>query len=209
MTPADLAPLPRTFYEPSAELVAPRLLGHVLVRNTPKGPMAGIIVETEAYIVGDPACHGFPGETPRNRSMYGPPGHAYVYFIYGSYWCVNTVCRPKGCAEAVLIRAVEPIIGLDLMRLRRAVHQDTQLTSGPGKLCVAMDIDRALDGADLCDAASGLWIARHPTHKEFLLSHGPMITTTRVGITKASELPLRFYLKGSRWISKRSKVHER
>jgi len=209
MTLSDLVPLSRAFYEPSAAIVAPRLLGQVLVRQTPNGLMAAAIVESEAYLVGDPACHGFPGETRRNRSMYGEPGHAYVYFIYGNYWCVNAVCRPKGCAEAVLIRAVEPVIGTDLMRAQRPVTQDTNLSNGPAKLCIAMNIARALDGADLCDSSSGLWIALHPTHKKFLLSHGPMITTTRIGITKAADRPLRFYLKGSAWISKRSKAHEK
>jgi DNA-3-methyladenine glycosylase len=209
MTVADFVPLARSFYEPSAAVVAPGLLGHVLVREVPEGVLAALIVETEAYVMNDPACHGFPGETPRNRSMYGAPGHAYVYFIYGNYWCVNAVCRPKGCAEAVLIRAVEPASGIELMRAHRPGKPDVELTNGPGKLCTALSINKELDGADLCDRKSGLWIARHPAHKEFLLSHGPMITTTRVGITKAAELPLRFYLRGSAWVSKRSKIHER
>jgi DNA-3-methyladenine glycosylase len=208
MTVAGLVPLSRSFYEPSAAAVAPRLLGHVLMRNTPGGVAAALIVETEAYVMNDPACHGFSGETPRNRSMYGPPGHAYVYFIYGSYWCVNAVCRPQGCAEAVLIRAVEPASGLESMRVHRPGKSDVELTNGPGKLCKALGINKDLDGADLCDRQSGLWIARHPAHKKFLLSHRPMITTTRIGITKAAELPLRFYLRGSAWISKRSKIHE-
>jgi DNA-3-methyladenine glycosylase len=209
MNLSDLTPLFRAFYEPSSAVVAPRLLGHLLVRNAPDGVMAAVIVETEAYLVGDPACHGFPGETPRNRSMYGPPGHAYVYFIYGNYWCVNAVCCPKGCAEAILIRAVEPVSGIELMRRRRPVQQQTELTNGPAKLCAAMSIDRTLDSADLCDTSSGLWIARHPTHKKFLLTRSPMITTTRIGITKAADMPLRFYLKASAWISKRSKAHEK
>jgi DNA-3-methyladenine glycosylase len=208
MTAADFVPLSRSFYEPSAAVVAPRLLGHLLVRKVSDSLVTAVIVETEAYVMNDPACHGFPGETPRNRSMYGAPGYAYVYFIYGNYWCVNAVCRPKGCAEAVLIRAVEPATGVDWMRARRSGKSDVDLTNGPGKLCTALAIDKTLDGADLCDRKSGLWIAGHPAHKQFLLSHGPMITTTRVGITKAVELPLRFYLKGSAWISKRSKVHE-
>ena len=101
----NLTALPRTLYHPSAAVVAPRLLGHILVRRTDEGVMAGIIVETEAYVVDDPACHGYGGESARNRSMYGPPGHAYVYFIYGVYWCFNAVCRPNDVAEAVLIRA--------------------------------------------------------------------------------------------------------
>src|SRR5205807_4399502 len=125
---------PRSFYEPSADVVAAKLPGHWLIRNTPKGPCGGLIVETEAYLTGDEACHAFGGQTKRNRSMWGPPGHAYVYFIYGNHWCFNVVCRPAGCGEAVLIRAVEPVIGLDLMReFRQVVHQ-RDLTNGPGKL---------------------------------------------------------------------------
>jgi DNA-3-methyladenine glycosylase len=204
-----MTPLLRSFFNPSAAAVAPRLLGHVLVRQTPHGTMAAIIVETEAYIVDDPACHGYGGESARNRSMYGPPGHAYVYFIYGVYWCVNAVCRPKGIAEAVLIRAVEPIAGIDLMRERRPVPHDKQLTNGPGKLCTALAINRALDRADLCDAQSPLWIARNPEHKRTLLDNGPLITTTRIGITKAAHLPLRFYLSGSAWVSRQMKSAKR
>src|SRR4029079_18084977 len=98
---------------------------------------------------------------------------------------------------------------VDLMQARRPVEQNTNLTNGPAKLCTAMNIDRALDSADLCDSASGLWIALHPAHKEFLFSHGSMITTTRIGITKAADMPLRFYLKGSAWVSKRSRAHEK
>ena len=168
--------------------------------------MAAVIVETEAYVIDDPACHGYGGERVRNRSMYGPPGHAYVYFIYGVYWCVNAVCRPKGVAEAVLIRAVEPLSGIDLMRANRPVAHDKQLTNGPGKLCAALAIDRALDGADLCDPRSSLWIARNPKQKALLLDRGPMVTTTRIGITKAAHLPLRFYLRRSAWVSKQAKA---
>jgi DNA-3-methyladenine glycosylase len=204
-----LAPVPRTFFNPSAAIVAPRLLGHFLVRQTSEGTMTSLIVETEAYVIDDPACHGYGGESARNRSMYGPPGRAYVYFIYGVYWCVNAVCRPKGIAEAVLIRAVEPVAGIDLMRKRRPVAHDTLLTNGPGKLCAALEIDRGLDGADLCNANSPLWIARNPNHKKLLLDKGPMITTTRIGITKAAHLPLRFYLSGSAWVSRQVKGAKR
>ena len=107
----EFEPFPRKFYAPSAEIVAPQLLGHWLIRQTPLGPCGGPIVETEAYLSNDPACHGSVGRTPRNQSMWGPPGHGYVYLIYGYHYCFNAVCRPAGFAEAVLIRAIEPIFG--------------------------------------------------------------------------------------------------
>jgi len=197
--------LPRSFYEPSAKIVAPDLLGHVLVRNTPNGLCGGAIVETEAYLIGDPACHGAPGPTPRNRVMFGAPGHGYVYLIYGFHFCANVVCRPTGVAEAVLIRAVEANFGETIMRARRRANKIEELTSGPGKLCQAMDITRGLDGIDLCDSKSALFIAENPDVKKFRKSRGPMVTTTRVGITKAAAMPLRFYLAGSPFVSRRTK----
>jgi DNA-3-methyladenine glycosylase len=196
-------PLPRSFYEPSAEEVAPALLGHLLIRNTPAGLCGGPIVEAEAYLVGDPACHSYRGESKRNRVMFGPPGNAYVYLIYGLHFCVNAVCRPKGCAEAVLIRAIEATIGEELMQRHRVAKKRTDLTNGPSKVCAALKIDRRLDGVDLCDAGSGLWIARNLDHKRFLMDRGPMVSTTRVGITKAAELQLRFYLGGSPFVSRK------
>jgi DNA-3-methyladenine glycosylase len=202
MTVAD--PLPTTFFKPSAEAVARALLGNWLIRNTPDGPCGGPIVETEAYLTGDPACHAFNGQTDRNRVMWGPPGHTYVYFIYGNHWCVNAVCRPAGIAEAVLIRAIEPVVGVELMRARRGVDRAHDLTNGPGKLCAAMDIDRSMNGVDLCDAKSPLFIARNPQIKSFLRERGPMITTARIGITRASTLPLRFHLGGSPFVSRKT-----
>jgi DNA-3-methyladenine glycosylase len=190
-----MRPLPRSFYEPGADKVAPRLLGHLLLRDTPKGLAGGPIVEAEAYLFEDPASHSFGGQTARNRSMYGPPGHAYVYFIYGVHWCVNAVCAPKGMGEAILIRAIEPVIGTDFMK--------RPTTNGPGRLCAALDINRALDASDLCDASSGLFIARNPDLKSFLKERGPIARTTRIGITKSAELPLRFCLKNSPWLSRK------
>ena len=200
-----LSPLPRSFYEPSAKIVAPELLGHFLIRNTPNGPCGGAIVETEAYLVGDPACHAAPGETKRNRVMFGHPGHGYVYLIYGFHFCVNAVCRPAGVAEAVLIRAVEATFGEKMMAVHRPASKPRELSSGPGKLCQAMDITRSLDGIDLCDLHSALFIAENPDVKKFRKKKGPMVTTTRIGITKAAALPLRFYLDGSEFVSRRSK----
>jgi DNA-3-methyladenine glycosylase len=179
------------------------LLGHFLIRNTPDGPCGGPIVETEAYLSGDPACHGFNGQTARNTSMYGPPGHAYVYFIYGVHFCFNAVCCPKGSAEAVLVRAIEAEFGEEFMRARRRIKERHQLTNGPGKLAAALSIDRSLDGADLSDAKSAVFIAQNPAHSAFFSEKGPVITTARVGITQAADLPLRFYLDGSSYVSKR------
>jgi len=197
-----LRPLPRSFYEPSAETVAPLLLGHWLVRNLPEGPCGGPIVETEAYLEDDPASHAFAGESARNRGMYGPPGHAYVYFIYGFHFCVNAVCRGPGRAEAVLIRAIEAGRGLEIMRQNREAATTVALTNGPGKLCSALAINRKLDGADLCDASSPLFIARSPDLARFRRRRGPVTASARIGVTKAAGLPLRFYLGGSPFISR-------
>jgi DNA-3-methyladenine glycosylase len=200
---AKLMPLPKAFYEPSAKVVAPLLLGHFLIRNTPMGPAGGPIVETEAYLTDDPACHGAPGLTPRNRVMFGPPGHGYVYLIYGYHFCVNAVCRPLGVAEAVLVRAIEPMFGETFMRHQRPVSKFRDLTSGPAKLCQALGIDRGLDGIDLCDSKATLWIAENPGFENFRQTYGPIITATRIGITKAAAMPLRFYLDGSPCVSQR------
>ena len=197
-----LAPLPRSFYEPSAQVVAPKLIGHFLIRITSDGFCGGPIVETEAYVEGDPACHAACGLTPRNRVMFGPPGHAYVYFIYGAHYCVNAVCQPSGQAEAVLIRAIEPAMGIGILQSKRPDVTQRELTNGPAKLCEAMAIDRSLDGADLCDPTSPLFIARSTDIKSFLARHGPLITTPRIGITQAAERPLRFLLDGNEFVSR-------
>jgi DNA-3-methyladenine glycosylase len=196
--------LPKSFYGPSAKVVAPALLGHWLIRNTPNGPCGGAIVEVEAYLIDDPACHGAPGLTARNRIMFGAPGHGYVYLIYGYHFCVNAVCRPAGVAEAVLIRAIEPTFGEELMHRERPVSKARDLTNGPAKLCEAMNIDRSLDGIDLCDPNSSLFIAQNPAANVFRKKFGPLVTTTRIGITRAAALPLRFYLEGSPFVSVRA-----
>ncbi len=135
--------------------------------------------------------------------MWGPPGVAYVYFIYGNHYCVNAVCQPAGVAEAVLIRAVEATIGLPWMQQHRPRKDLHELTNGPGKLCAALAIDRSLDGTDLCQCTSPLFIATDPERSLYLRKMGPLITTRRVGITKAAHLPLRFYLQGSPFVSRR------
>jgi len=198
--------LPREFYEPSAKVVAKRLLGHWLVRRTPNGFAGGPIVEAEGYITNDPGCHAFVGLTNRNRSMFGPPGRAYVYLIYGFYHCFNAVCCAEGVGEAVLVRAIEARFGAEWMKSNRPVEKETQLTSGPGKICVALKMDRALDGADLCDVRSEVFLAESPDVKQFRRRFGPVVTTTRVGLTLAADWPLRFYLEKSGFVSKRKRL---
>ena len=164
------------------------------------------MVETEAYLCDDPACHGAPGPTKRNRVLFEAAGRCYVYLIYGFHFCVNAVCRPTGVAEAVLVRAIEPFFGKEMMLHQRPVEKERELTNGPGKLCQALNIDRGLDGINLCDPHSALFIARNPQVNKFREQHGPMVTTTRIGLTKAAALPLRFYLGGSEFVSKREAV---
>lgn len=187
--------LPRSFYARDTISVARELLGSIIVNYTAEGIIAGRIVETEAYIQGDPACHAARGMTPRNRVMFGPPGHAYVYFIYGMYYCFNTVTAPEGVGEAVLIRALEPLEGLHMMRARRRRERLTDLCSGPAKLVQAMGITRHHNGSDL--TVKPLVIHRGADLKENI------ITTTRIGINEEEKLPLRFYLEGNMYVSKK------
>jgi len=203
MKPPAFRPLPRAFYGPTADEVAPKLLGHWLVHRTEAGAVGGIIVETEAYIRNDPACHAFRGETKRTRVMFGPPGHGYVYLIYGFHFCFNTVCRPAGEAEAVLIRAVHPLWGMEEMHRRRGDVVERHLASGPGKLCAALGINLSLDGADLCAKESALIVAKNPRLDETLNELGPIVQTTRIGISQAADWPLRWYLRGSPHISRK------
>jgi DNA-3-methyladenine glycosylase len=135
--------------------------------------------------------------------MFGPPGHAYVYFTYGMHFCFNAVCCHEGVAEAVLVRAIEPAFGIEAMLARRAVDPKN-LSNGPAKFCAAMQINRALDGFDICDAGSALFIAENPAVEQFRATRGPVVQTTRIGITKAADWPLRWYLGGSDFVSKRA-----
>lgn len=176
---------------------APALLGSLLVRELDGERLVGRIVETEAYLADDdPACHAHRGETPRNRAMFGPPGRAYVYRIYGLHHCVNVVTEAPGRGAAVLIRAMEPLAGEATMARLRGGGPARQLTNGPGKLCQAMAIGRELDGVDLTRPGP-LYLLRPP---------GPVVeaiaTSPRVGITRAADRPWRFYLPGSPWVSR-------
>jgi DNA-3-methyladenine glycosylase len=172
--------------------VARDLLGKVLSH----GPAAGVIVETEAYLgKEDLAAHSARGVTERTKVIFGPPGHAYVYFIYGMYECLNLICEPEGTPGCVLIRALEPAAGIDLMRLRRpAARKLEQIASGPGKLTLALGVTRAQNGADV---TRGSLVVREPTERR----HIDAVVTPRIGITKCADLPLRFYIRGNRFVS--------
>jgi DNA-3-methyladenine glycosylase len=199
--------LPRDFYLHRPETVAPRLLGKLILRNLGEQTLAGRIVEVEAYLgADDPAAHAFSGVTGRNAVLFGPPGHAYVYFIYGMHYCLNVSCEPEGKAGCVLIRALEPVVGLHEMAHLR--HQPPNpdlrlLTSGPGRLCQALDITRAEhNGVDLTDAGSPLYIASDDFHP------AGVAVTPRIGISKAADRPLRFSIEGSRFVTRAPKPRE-
>ncbi|MGZ4290379.1 MAG: DNA-3-methyladenine glycosylase [Gaiellaceae bacterium] len=182
--------LTREFFARSVHEVAPELIGAMLLVDG----VGGRIVEVEAYDQDDPASHGFRGLTARTASMFGPPGHAYVYRSYGVHWCIKLVCAGEGRAEAALVRAVEPTRGLELMRERRGVERKGALCSGPGKLCQALGISRAHDGLRL-DRPPFELLAREAEPE---LAIGP-----RVGITRAVDQPWRYGLAGSPFLSRR------
>lgn len=191
--------LPRSFYSRSTVDVASGLIGKVLVRRLDGRKLAGKIVETEAYVgPHDLACHASRGHTPRTAIMFGPPGYAYVYMIYGFYFCLNVVTEAEGYPAAVLIRAVEPMENVDLMRrLRNNPEQETSVASGPGKLCMAMSIDKRLNGEDLL--GKKMWI------EDRKLDPGKIGTSPRVGVDYAGEFkdkPWRFFLDGNPHVSR-------
>ncbi|MBW3574268.1 MAG: DNA-3-methyladenine glycosylase [Actinobacteria bacterium] len=190
------APLERDFYLRDPRVVAPELLHKVLVA----GPCRGLIVETEAYCgSADPASHAFRGRTRRNATMFGPPGHLYVYFTYGMHWCANAVCGPEGDGVAVLIRALRPVAGLDVMWAhRRAARRQRDLCSGPARLCQALAIDGVHDGADLVTGAGGITI-----EDEGVPAPAAVVCTTRVGISAAVDEAWRWYVEGDPNVSRR------
>ena len=191
------APLPRAFYNRPAIQVARALLGTILVNGT----TSGRIVETEAYLgpqsgVEDRAAHSWRGITPRTRVIFGEPGHAYVYLIYGMYECLNVVAEPEGIAGCVLIRALEPVAGIPRMRLRRPGTSGIEkLANGPGKLTLAMGITRRHNGADL---TSGRLTIHSPERPERLR----IGVSPRIGIKHGADLPLRFFIEGNRFVSR-------
>ena len=210
--------LPRSFFARDPVTVSRELLGKIILRSDPAATLAGRIVETEAYLgAEDPAAHAYRGPTDRNRVLFGPAGHAYVYFIYGMYYCLNFSCMKTGEAGCTLIRALEPLAGLDEMARHRyggrasrtsaathtAAHELTpaavrNLCSGPGKLCTALAITRAHDNdKDVCSRSSDLQVL-DDGYTVARISASP-----RVGISKAADLPLRFFVAGSPFLSRR------
>jgi DNA-3-methyladenine glycosylase len=181
--------LTRTFFDRSVHAVAPELIGATLLVDG----IGGVIVEVEAYHHTDPAAHSYRGPTPRNAVMFGPPGFAYVYRSYGIHWCMNVVCEAAGSASAVLIRALQPTQGLAAMRRRRGQRNDAALCSGPGKLCEALAIS---------DKHNGLPLDRPPFALLAREQEPDVVAGIRIGITKATELPWRYGLRGSRYLSK-------
>jgi len=191
--------LPRRFYARDARVVAPDLLNKLLV----VGGRAGRIVEVEAYAgEEDPASHAYRGRTRRNATMFGPPGHLYVYFTYGMHWCANVVCSPEGTATAVLVRALEPLRGIEAMRRGRSRGQkrlvaDRDLCRGPARLCQALGIGDELDGADLVRADRGIWLA-----DDGMPPPDEPGRSTRIGIRVGADLPWRAFVPGNPHVSR-------
>lgn len=202
---AAAKPLSRRFYSRSPDAVGRELLGKVLIRKYHGEELSGRIVEVEAYFgEGDPAAHAFAGKTARNAVLFGPPGHAYVYFIYGMYSCLNVSCEPDGQAGCVLLRALEPLSGQATMARLRGLNASAKakpiasgLASGPGRLCQALAITRAAqNGLDVTDADSELRIVDDGFRP------GAILATPRIGIRKAMERPHRFLIEGSAFVSR-------
>jgi DNA-3-methyladenine glycosylase len=189
----------RTFYEQPTPAVARELLGKYLVRKHPDGKTVGRIVETEAYVgPKDLACHAARGRTARTEVMFGAAGHAYVYFIYGMYYCLNIVTEEVDHASAVLIRGLEPVEGIELMKKRRKTEELRNLASGPGKLCQAFAIDKAHNGAEVCGSIIYVEDRGEPAPK--------ILATPRIGVDYAGkwkEKPWRFLIRGNEFVSKR------
>jgi len=188
-------PLPRSFFERPATVVAPELLGRILVRGRSEERVAGRIVEVEAYTEGDPASHSFSGPTARNAAMFGPPGHLYVYFTYGMHFCANVVTGGVGEGSAVLLRAVEPLEGLSSMARRRGTRDPRRLCAGPARLAEAFSIDRALDGADLVRGGDIRLVEGEP------VPPSRIARTTRVGVRAAPDRRWRFLVRGDPFVS--------
>lgn len=198
-------PLTREFFNRNAVTVGRELLGKLLIHREGRSLRAGRIVEDEAYLGAvDPAAHAYSGRTPRNAVLFGPPGHAYVYFIYGNHYCTNVSCMPEGDAGGVLLRAMEPVAGLQAMAEARGLRVDVEprtaqlrlISSGPGRMSEALGITRARDnGKDLTEKRSDLWLADDGYRPE------RVVATPRIGIKKAVQEHLRFIIAGNPYVS--------
>jgi DNA-3-methyladenine glycosylase len=190
-------PLPRAFYDRDTSIVARELLGAVLESRSADGVASIRIVETEAYVgPHDPACHAAAGITPRTKYLFGPPGIAYVYLIYGMYWCFNAVTREEGLGSAVLVRAGAPLAGEELMRQRRPrVRSRVELTNGPGKLCLALDIGGTQNGSALDEPPLRILAGESIPDRD-------VVVTPRIGITRAADWPLRYFIGGDPFVSR-------
>jgi len=200
MKPAQFRVLSRDFYDRDPRLVGSDLLGKILVRRQGRQLLIGRIVEVEAYLgAEDPAAHASIGKTARNAVLFGPPGQAYVYFIYGNHYCLNVSCLPNGVPGGILFRAVEPVRGMEAMFKLRGIAESSdlrRLTRGPGRLAAAFGITRERDnGKDLTSPRSDLYIADDGT------SSPEVMITKRIGIKKAVEMPLRYIVAGNRFVS--------
>ena len=188
------SPLPRGELPVDTAALARFLIGKLLVRELPKGVASGRVVETEAYVIGDAAGHAYGGMRPRNRALFLERGHAYVYLAYGISWMLNVSSEAKGVGAGVLIRALEPLEGIAIMQRNRGTERLRDLARGPGRLAQALRIDRSLDGLDLCEEGP-LWLAQDD-HEA-----GEIGKSVRIGITREAERVLRFYLRGSPFVS--------
>jgi len=195
-----MTPLARDFYSRDPITVARELLGRILIRQCDEGLASGRIVEAEAYLSSrDPACHAYRGRNRKNATMFGPPGHAYVYMIHAR-WCLNAVTEAADLGSAVLIRAVEPLAGIELMQERRRRTDVRDLARGPARLCQALAVTKALDGHDLTSGRE-LWIAADPAQNGEVLE---IVRSRRIGVTSAASRLLRFFVAGSRFVSGRA-----
>ncbi len=201
------SPSRRYFSRPTLT-VAEALLGSYVRHESPDGIVGGMIVEAEGYLHTEPGCHAFNGETNRNRAMFGPPGHVYTYFTYGNHWMFNIVTEKEGCGCAVLIRALEPVEGIDQMWSRRPkARREIDLANGPGKLAAALNLSRDQYGWDLLDSKLSVLVPPAGYRKRIIKAYGGVVTTSRIGLgeNKAAGLPYRYYLKEHPYVSVRIK----
>ena len=194
-------PIPRSELPSDTAELARHLIGKVVARVTPEGAMSGRVVETEAYPPGDAAGHAFRVETPRNRSLFLERGHAYVYLAYGVSWMLNVSSEAAGLGAGVLIRALQPVEGVEVMMRNRGTENARDLARGPGRLAVALEIDRRLDGVDLCRKGP-LWLARDDSET------AEIAVSTRIGLTKEVDRPLRFYARRNPCVSGPRKLNQ-